>query len=120
MGKRGIVLLHVLMTAALIAIVSATIMRLAMLRFAVTTRATRNNQELRDDESALALLTTQWNSNNTYCSTVPGVYTCSGGPFPSACDCTCTPLLPNYPTVVATPIGTHNPCTLVITSADLP
>jgi Tfp pilus assembly protein PilX len=121
MGKRGIVLLHVLMTAALIAIVAATIMRLAMLRFAVTSRAVKNNQELRNDESALALLTSYWNVTNTYCSSVPGVYSCGPttvGAMPSSCNCNCSALVSNYPTVSAPPGG--HPCQFTFTSADLP
>lgn len=129
MGKRGIVLLQVLVTATLIAIVAATIMRLSMLRFAVTSRAAKNSQELRDDESALALLTSYWNMNNTYCSSVPGVYTCtltSGSiyaPPNSNCGpCTCSPLITNYPTVTVTDNSMNggHPCQFTATSADLP
>lgn len=97
-SDRGSVLLHVLMTGALLAIIAATILRLAMLRYTITARTTEVNQERRYNETAMSLLTTQWNSTGMFCSSVPGYYSCNlfGGagsaPPLTSCSCSCRPI----------------------------
>lgn len=114
MGKRGSVLLHVLMTGALIAIISATILRLAMLRFAVTARATSTTKERRYDEAALAAIVGAWNSVNTACANNVPNYNClpAAAAPPGNCNCTCSPTQPYFPTV--TNSGGGPPCQLTI------
>lgn len=122
MGKRGSVLLHVLMTGALIALISATLLRIALLRYSVTVRATNTTKERRYDEAAVAMLVSKWNSANTYCANA-GYYTCSGGgaglvaPLTS-CGCTCTTGQQYYPPTI-TGSGSPPTCTLTVVSKDL-
>jgi len=128
MGKRGSVLLHVLMTGALLALISATILRLAMLRYMVTARTTNTTKERRYDEAAVSLLVSKWNATNVYCANVPNYYTCSGGaagsPAPlTSCNCNCTPvggpLTANFPTVFAITPPNTPPCQLSVQSTDM-
>ena len=125
MGKRGSVLLHVLMTGALLALISATVLRLAMLRYMVTARTTNTTRERRYDEAAVSLLVSKWNATNVYCASVPSYYNCSGGggvPAPlTSCTCTCNPvggpLTANFPTV--TNANAVPPCQLTVQSTDM-
>ncbi|MDE2143609.1 MAG: hypothetical protein KGJ84_14470 [Elusimicrobia bacterium] len=127
MTKRGSILLHVLVTGALIALIAATLMRMAMLRYQVTAHATNGSIERRYDEAALSLLITQWNTTNVYCATVPGYYTCSGAlagvPAPiTSCSCTCNRVISatttNFPDTVVGGAG-GPPCQLTIQSPDM-
>ncbi|MDE2511440.1 MAG: hypothetical protein KGL74_09980 [Elusimicrobia bacterium] len=127
MNKRGSILLHVLVTGALIALIAATLMRMAMLRYQVTAHATNGSIERRYDEAALSMLITQWNATNVYCATVPGYYTCSGGaggvaaPIAS-CTCSCNKIpgaaTTNFPPTV-TALNGAPPCQLTIQSPDM-
>jgi hypothetical protein len=122
MGKRGSVLLHVLMTGALIALISATLLRLAVMRYTVTARATKTTRERRYDEAALAMLVSTWNNGNVYCANA-GYYSCSGGgagyaaPLTS-CACTCTTGQQYYPPTI-TGSGSPPTCKLDVVSQDL-
>lgn len=120
MGKKGSVLLHVLMTGALLALISATVLRLAMLRYMVTARTTQVNQERRYNETALSLLTTQWNSANKYCASVAGNYSCTGGlgysPPLISCNCTCSPIGAVSATFPSVTSSGAPPCQLTILS----
>jgi hypothetical protein len=123
MGRRGSVLLHVLVTSALVALIAASLMRLAMLRYQVEHRTINVNAERRYDEAALGMLVSTWNSNNNYCSNA-GVYTCSGGAAGTAapltnCACTCTTASSGYPPSIVIPGGAP-PCQLSLTSTNLP
>jgi Tfp pilus assembly protein PilX len=123
MGKKGSVLLHVLMTGVVIALVAATLLRLTMLRYEVTAHATQTTAERRYDEAALAMLLTQWNAGNVYCANVASggvTYSCSGGAAGYAaplsnCACTCTTVSANYPPTVTGSGSTPN-CKLSMTS----
>ena len=118
MGKRGSVLLHVLMTGALIAFISATLLRVALMRFAVTTRATNTTKERRYDEAALAAIVGAWNSVNTACANNVPNYTCAPASVtpPGTCGCTCTPTQQYFP--IVTNSGGVPPCTLTIGAAN--
>ena len=117
MNKRGSILLHVLVTGALVALIAATLLRMAMLRYQVTVHATNTTKERRYDEGALNLIIGAWNSVNTACANNVPNYSClpAAGAPPGNCGCTCTPTAaapPNYPTV--TNSGGAVPCTLII------
>lgn len=126
--ERGSILLHVMVTAVLVSIIAAGIMRLALFRSQMAARGAIVLEEKRDDTGALATVASQW-------STVPGVTSvCSGPPpgwtgcsNPGNCACTCTGPAPNAVTVQAAcvpgaptsagcPAG--NACRLTIVSAD--
>ena len=126
MGKKGSVLLHVLVTGALIALIAATLLRMALLRYQITAHATATTKERRADEAALNMIITAWNMNNVACSnTNLSNYSCAPAATvpPGNCNCTCTPTgaaaTASFPTIVAG--GGSPPCTLVIGQAtDLP
>jgi hypothetical protein len=126
MGKRGSVLLHVLVTGALVALISATLLRMAMLRYQVTVHATNNTKERRYDEAALSMLITQWNTTNVYCASVPSYYNCSGGlagfaPPIVSCTCTCSHVISAATANFSDVTGSGSPpsCQLSIVSTDL-
>ncbi|MFI5347300.1 MAG: hypothetical protein ACHQ51_13080 [Elusimicrobiota bacterium] len=115
------------MTSALVALIAATLLRLAMLRYQVTVHATNNGKERRYDEAALAMLVTQWNTTNVYCASVSNYYTCSGtavgyAPPLTSCNCTCN-VIPsaattNFPQTITALPGAP-PCQLTILSTDM-
>jgi len=104
-----------MVTAVLVSIFAAGIMRLALFRAQMGQRGALMLEEKRDDTGALATVVSQW-------STVAGTTSvCSGAPpgwggcsNPGNCSCTCTG--PNGVTVVAFLNGGR--CQLNITSAD--
>lgn len=118
--SRGSILLHILVTSAVVALIAATLLRLAAMRFQVTARATRSAQERRYDDAALASIVSNWNSVSMACANNVPNYTCApaAASVPGICGCTCTPSLPNFPTVYTS--GTPSSCALSIVSTDLP
>jgi hypothetical protein len=106
------VLLHVLVTSVVIALIAATLMRLALLRYSVTARALKTTQERRLDEMALNAVISNWNKANTLCGDASAAnYICSplSASPPGACGCTCTPRAAgapaNSPTLVTLNVG---------------
>lgn len=92
LGKRGSVLVHVLMTGVVVAIIAAGLMRMTMLRYVASTRAAGGAQARRAADSALNRALTYWNSANIVCANnIPG-YSCSPASIasPGTCNCTCT------------------------------
>lgn len=119
-GRRGSVLLHVLVTGALVALIAATLMRMSMLRYTIASRGGKQLQERRYDQAALNSIISNWNTVNTVCANNVPNYNCapaSGAP-PGTCGCTCTPTLANFPTVTTGNVGGN--CQLNIQSTDLP
>jgi len=106
-----------MVTAVIVSIVAAGIMRLALFRSQMATRGALVLEEKRDDTGALAAVVSQW-------STVPGTNSvCSGAPAgwsgcsnPGNCACTCTGPAPNAVVVTASLVGGQ--CQLSIVSAD--
>ncbi len=83
-----------MVTGALVALISASLLRMAMLRAQAAGRGAQDLQSKRTDGSALDGLIETWNLNNTVCSSPTPDFTCapaSGAP-PGNCGCTCTPL----------------------------
>ena len=123
--ERGSILLHVMVTGAVMALIAATLLRLTMLRYQVSSRSQKMLQETNLDNSGLAALLGAWNKVNETCAT-SAVYTClpAAAAPPGICGCTCTPTAagnPPWPTVTTAPSGTPGICTLTIGAAnDLP
>ncbi len=120
-GRRGSVLLHVLVTGVLVALIAATLMRMSMLRYTISHRGGAAIVEKRYDQAGFNSIMTNWNLANTVCANNVPNYTCapaSGGP-PGTCGCTCTPGLANFPTVTAFIDGTGS-CALRVVSTDMP
>jgi Tfp pilus assembly protein PilX len=90
-GERGTVLLHVLVTSALVAVIAATLLRMTLLRAQATARSAQVVQAKRTGGSALDNLIQAWNQNNQNCSSAPVAppdFTCVGAA--GSCNCTCT------------------------------
>jgi hypothetical protein len=111
MKKRGSVILHVLVTAVVVALVMAMILRGTFLRSLMTTRSHKAAQMRRSDESTLAVLNSNWDSNGV-CSNFSS-YSCTGSA--GSCGCTCTSA--GEPTIVTASVGAV--CQIKITSPDL-
>lgn len=117
-GSRGSVLVHVLMTGVIVAIIAAGLMRMTMLRYIASARATSGVAARRQADAALNRALTYWNSVNIVCSAVPG-YNCApiSGSAPGTCNCTCTPTLGTEATIVVSGGGAP-PCNINITTVD--
>jgi Tfp pilus assembly protein PilX len=117
MNRRGSVLIHVLMTGVVVAVIAAGLMRMTMLRYVASARATSGGAARKQADAALNRALTSWNTSNIVCSAVAG-YTCSPtyATTPGTCDCTCTPTVATEATIVVTG-GGPPPCNVAITSA---
>lgn len=118
-GTRGSVLLHVMVTGALVALIAALLLRMSMLRYTMAARGAKALQEKRYDQAALASILSAWNSVNITCANNVPNYTCApaAGSTPGSCGCTCTPSLANFPTVNTS--GTVAQCQMNIVSTDM-
>lgn len=119
LGRRGSVLIHVLMTGVVVAIIAAGLMRMTMLRYVASSRATGSTAARRQTDSALNRALTYWNMTNIVCgNNIPG-YSCS--PFsstaPGTCNCTCTSA--GTATIRVTG-GGPPPCSIEIESTPMP
>lgn len=127
-------LLHVLVTGAVVALIGASLLRMALLRYMMGARSGKLVVEKRADTGAYANLLTLWNAQSKTCYSDGGAvsgYTCTpnanGSPVPGICGCTCTPVAqtnpPTLPTVYAgqglAPGGTPTNCPIYIKSPDM-
>jgi hypothetical protein len=123
--ERGSVLLHVMVTGVLLALISATILRMSLLRYQMGGRGATVLQEKRADQSGLSSVLAGWNAAQTTCKNNVTNYTCApaAGASPGVCGCTCTPNVqtnpPTLPTIVAGP-GLITACPITITSINMP
>ena len=136
-NQRGSVLLQVMVTAVLVGLIAASLLRMSMLRYRVTSRSALILQEKRDDQQMLAQILGAWNSANggtgQTCASVPITgYTYSGSP--GTCGCSYKPSDPanalNLPTFNAGPPScplpmlpgppsvTPDTCPICVVSAD--
>lgn len=119
LDRRGSVLVHVLMTGVLVAIIAAGLMRMTMLRYIASARATSGTVARRQADATLNRALTYWNSANVVCSnTIPG-YSCSPASIstPGTCSCTCTPSTSGQATIVVSGGGAP-PCSINVTTVD--
>jgi len=141
MNRRGSVILHVLVTSVVVALIAASILHVAMMRYLVTARTNAATIQKRGDEGALALIATAWSTASFPCASgtcigsigcaspavapVPG-FTCTGAQTapPGNCSCSCTANNPPSPTnsvvkiVAAGNFNNTGSCVLTIQSAD--
>ena len=128
MGKRGTILLHVLVTSVLVAIIAATLLRMTLLRAAATARSAKIVAEKRNDQQMLASILSAWNSANggagqTCANVAIAGYAYAG--VPGSCNCTYTPNPqtnpPTLPTFTAAgALNAVGGCPINIASYDLP
>lgn len=121
--RRGSVLLHVMVTGVLLAIISATIMRMALFRYQMAGRGANGLQEKRDDQAALASVLAVWNNNNAVCSGAPAGWTVNIPTAAGTCGCKYTRnAVVGPPAVNSVTVTTSGgvPCQVNIGSTDLP
>lgn len=128
MGKRGTILLHVMVTSVLVALIAATLLRMSLLRVAATARSQKILIEKRDDQAVLSSILSAWNSANggsgQTCANKPITgYAYSG--VPGTCNCSYTPnpqtTPPSLPTFTAGgTVNAYGGCPIKIVSADRP
>lgn len=106
MGKKGSVLLHVMVSGVIFALIIAMLLRMALMRQQETYRATQQNSHRRQAEAALARMTSAWNDptrcfrGTCTCTTVPGL-TCAGcgADNTQTCGCSYQDTLDNIQTI---------------------
>ena len=119
-GRRGSVLLHVLVTSVLVSFIAASLMRMALMSYTVASRGAESLAAKRVDQAGFNVLMTGWNKNNSYCSAVvdqggTAQYNCTGAAGTCGCVCTPTAAVPaGFPTITATPAGGN--CAISIVS----
>jgi hypothetical protein len=99
-GKKGHILVHVLITSVIIALISAGIARMLLTRYYVLNRATQGAQNIRTDSGGVNRVLSVWAKTGITCGDASTVgYTCTntlavakpgGGP------CTCCPADPSH------------------------
>jgi hypothetical protein len=109
-NKRGSILLNVMVMSVVVAYISAAILRMALLRYKLNSRAIYITQEKRADTGALSALTGAW-AVNGLCSSVLPIYDCHGWTA-GTCGCTCSPSGPPYASVRTQ--GTASACNIFI------
>ncbi len=115
-ADRGSVLIHVMVTGALVALIAALLMRMAMFRATIAHRGGAALVEKRLDQAGFNSIMTNWNAANAVCSNTVPNYNCTG--VAGACGCTCTPTLPDFPTVTAALVAGN--CQITVVSTDMP
>lgn len=128
LGRRGSVLVHVLITSIVCSVIATGLLRMMMFRYQATTRVEESSRAKKYTEAALHRIVSGWNAagGGQYCADGPGgseSWTCTGTPGTAigncACNCNVTitppsPLLPVTVTVTAAAVGGR--CALTITS----
>jgi hypothetical protein len=105
----------VLVTGAVVALIATTLLRLAMMRYQVTTHAQMSTIGRREAEGALARVVTAWNAANQNCVGVSGFSVKSGSPGSCNCELDSTSTS-KYPKVFASMNGSQ--CELKIISSN--
>lgn len=116
LGRRGSILLHVMVTGALMALIAATLLRMSMLRYQMGGRGANMLQEKRDDSGAMAAVIGAWNSANSVCGANPFNFGGGCAANPGTCSCSCTQ---NGTGVVVSASMVLGVCTLTLTSPSL-
>lgn len=84
---RGSVLIHVLVTGVIVSIITAGVLRMTLMNYIATARATSGASKRKESEALLSRAITYWNQANAVCANIPGGYSCTGTPGTCACDC---------------------------------
>lgn len=102
LSQRGYVLVHVLVTAVIVAVIAVSLARMLLMRYTLMSRNTEGAQGVLTAQGGFNRLMNFWNDNNMVCKDPSGFnlgFTCtlvSGAPLPSTmdapgvCDCACT------------------------------
>ena len=117
LGRRGSVLVHVLITGVIVAVIAAGMLRMVMMNYIAVDRVQKNAQNRKEADAMLLRAITYWNKSGIVCSTT-ALFPCSPsyGTAPGTCNCSC----PNnvaIPRVTVTGGGAP-PCNIQVISSD--
>lgn len=87
MNKKGSVLLHVLVTGVIVSLITAGVLRMTLMNYMATARATSGAQNRKQADAMLSRAITYWNQANAVCTNIPGGLSCTGAP--GTCNCCC-------------------------------
>lgn len=119
---RGVVLLQVLVTAVVVSVIAAGLVRMLMLRYTITTKQARVNAKIKQTEGFYNRLLAHWaDPANGFCSSPPtppgapaivcdGNQSCASGPV--GCECS----VGGVAARIRTTGGTFPNCTFAIDS----
>lgn len=121
-GRRGSVLVHVLITGIIVAFIAGGLLRMVLMNYIAVDRASKGSQNRKEAEAMLQRALTYWNKTNSVCSTNVTYFPCVGaGVGANTCDCSC-PSSAAVPRVTVSRIGGGvggpPPCRITITSSD--
>lgn len=121
-GRRGSVLVHVLITGVVVAVIAGGLLRMILMNYIAVDRASKGAQNRKEAEAVLQRALTYWNKSNQVCSSDATFFPCAGaGVGANTCDCSC-PSAAAVPRITVTRIGGGvggaPPCAITITSSD--
>lgn len=90
---RGSILIHVLVTGVIVSILTAGVLRMTLMNYIATARATSGAQKRKEADTLLNKAITYWNQSNQVCASIPGL-TCTGTPGTCSCYCPSSAALP--------------------------
>lgn len=119
LGRRGSVLVHVLITGVIVAVIAGGLLRMILMNYIAVDRASKGAQNRKEAEAMLQMALTYWNKSNVVCSTT-ALFPCTPNYTtpPGTCNCTC-PSAAALPRVEVTGGGAP-PCTINVISSDPP
>lgn len=108
--RRGSVLAHVLVTAVVVSLIAAGLLRMVLMDHMANERLAVGDRGKKSAETALNQVMGVWNKANSVCSDATAVgYSCAG--IAGTCSCTCTKA--GAPSIV---VSGAPPCTVAITT----
>ncbi len=116
LGRRGSVLIHVLITGVVVAFIAAGMLRMVLMNYSAVDRVTKGSTNRKEAEAMLNRAISTWNQSGV-CSNFTG-FTCNAGSSP----CTCTGSAAGgavNPTIVVTG-SSPGPYTITLNSSDPP
>lgn len=127
-GRRGIVLVHVLVMSIIISLIAVGISKILLMRYVSLQRLQDGGASRRAAEGAVQSLATIWNTNNAVCSNAPTSIASTGLTYandPGGCNCVASGTFGNAQTnevsvcvaVSAPPVGSTACTTKVCTVA---
>ncbi len=120
-SSKGQILTSTIVTALIVVIIAAGLMRLVLMRYMAANRVTQEVKYTRCVQLAVAQFFSTWDRLTTgasgvtdpFCSSAPPLFNCSGTPGQCSCTCTFTSGSLSGLTVSVTPgpNGLNPPCT---------
>lgn len=119
MNKKGSALIHVLVLAVIVGVITAGVVRMVLMNTVVIQRLISGGQNRKEADALLSRATAYWNATNIVCSDIPGMRCVPASRVtPGVCRCRCTDASGARIEVAG---GGPPPCTdVTITSSDPP